>query len=136
VIRDPNLHMPSAVISPQLVKYGAASGFSFCMSLGLSVAFRWLGLSSEVAFAVTLATMVCINFAVLGSWVFRSVRGSRAQQFSKFVMSSLGFRSAEFVAFLVLHTWMAVPYTLSVVLILGASAIAKFLVLRGFVFAR
>lgn len=120
----------------QFYRYGVASGLSFCISLALAEAFRLLEVSAEVAFAMMLATMMCINFTVCRVWVFRGSAGSIRRQFATFVLSSLGFRSAEFVLFLVAYTWAGAPYTLTVVLVLGTFAVLKFIVLRRFVFRR
>lgn len=118
----------------QLFRYGLSSLLSFCLTLGFSEAFRLLDLGDEVAFAITLATMICINFTMCRIWIFRGSDGSIHRQFVAFVLSSLGFRTSEFLVFLTVYTWMGMPYTPTVVLILGASAIAKFFFLRGAVF--
>jgi putative flippase GtrA len=120
----------------QFYRYGVASGLSFCMSVALAEAFRLLEVSAEAAFAMMLATMTCINFTVCRVWVFRGSEGAIHRQFATFVLSALGFRSADFVLFLVAYTWAGAPYTLTVVLVLGISAVLKFIVLRRFVFRR
>jgi putative flippase GtrA len=126
----------SSMPSPQLLKFGLASGFSFCMSLGLSAAFRWLHVGAEAAFALTLVCMICVNFTICRLWVFKgSVRRAPIRrQFAAFALSSLGFRSAEFVFFLAIYTWLQAPYLTAVVLVLGTSALAKYFFLRRVVF--
>jgi putative flippase GtrA len=120
----------------QCARYVAASAFSFCVTVGLAESFRYLGIRPEVAFVLTLATMTCINFGTCSLWVFRGSRKSMWSQFAGFALTSLAFRVSEFVAFLVVYSWLGMPYTLCVVGVLGVSAMAKFILLRGIVFAR
>jgi putative flippase GtrA len=120
----------------QLARFLAASALSFCMTVGLAEGYRYLGMRPEAAFALTLAMMTCISFGICRVWVFRGSRRPIWSQLAGFALTSLAFRTSEFVAFLVVYSWLGLPYTFCVVGVLGVSALAKFMLLRTFVFAK
>lgn len=77
------------------------------MTVALSEAFRLLAFRAEIAFALTLSTIICINFVVCSVWAFRGNGGGRTPA-----------------------VWVV---RLDV---LGLSAVTKFRLLRGIVFAK
>gem|GEM_PF-5319599 len=79
-------------VGAHFVRCVCASGFSFAMTVALSEAFRLLAFRAETAFALTLSTIICINFVVCSVWVFRGNGGAVRRQFGLFVLTSLGFR--------------------------------------------
>jgi hypothetical protein len=124
------------VIRATVAKYGVASAASFVLTLLVARLAKLLFVSDELAFAVTLVVMTCLNFLACRYWVFGRGDMPVHRQFLSFIAAAAGFRGAEFVLFIVLHTLCGVPYDLAVASLLCVSAVAKFLFFRGYVFRR
>ncbi len=111
------------------------SGVSFGLNLGITaVGHEWLGLSEELAFFLSIATLMVINFLAYRYLIFEDSEGSVAEQAIRFLATAIGFRSAEYLTFLAVHTWLGVHYLLAVTGVLGFSFVAKFLFFGRFVF--
>ncbi len=111
---------------------GAVSfGLNLAITAGLH---ERLAATEELAFLVALAVVLVVNFSVCRRFVFRSTDRDTARQFREFVLSSIAFRGAEYLAFLGVHSWFQVHYLLAATLILAASTAVKFVFYRGFVF--
>ena len=109
---------------------------SFATNAGLTVLLHEvLGVPTELAFLAGMATVMAINF-VAGRRIFEARDGDARTQLARFVASAIGFRAAEYVAFLVIHTWLGADYRLAVCGVLLVSFLAKFFFFRAVVFAR
>lgn len=108
---------------------------SFGLNLGITAAgHEWLGLPEELAFLISLGTVMVINFLACRYLIFEASEGSATQQAIRFLASAIGFRSAEYLTFLAIHTWLGVHYLIAVTGVLGFFFVAKFLFFGRFVF--
>lgn len=111
------------------------SGVSFVVNLGLTHGLHEvLGASAELAFLISLATVMVMNFLACRYFIFDAREGDFRGQAVRFLMSALLFRGVEYLAFLVIHTWLGVHYLLAIAGVLGASFVTKFLFFGRFVF--
>jgi len=119
----------------EAIRYGAASGLSAVITLGLPVVLHELaGLDPRLAVAIAFAVVFVVNFLTTRYLVFRD-KGSVARSLPRFLASSLAFRGGEYLGFLGLyHAGLA--YWLAQILVVGASFVLKFFTLRRFVFQR
>ena len=83
---------------------------------------------------MALATVMALNFAALRFVVFRGSRVPAGRQFAEFAASTLGFRCAEYIGFLALHTGLGLHYLATIVLVSAVSVVAKFFFYRTAVF--
>jgi len=126
-----------SVLFGQLFKWGFLSGFSFLLNIGLLFTIHEIiGLSEEVAFALSLLTVFLANFIILRNYIFKTGESNWKRQFIYFFYSSLCFRIFEYLLFLILHSWFRTYYLLAAIIILGLSSISKFLFYRSFVFRK
>lgn len=110
-------------------------GLAFGLNLAITVtAHGVLGLPANVAFAIALVILFFVNFFGFRRFVYRAC-GPAHRQMLRFLSALIPLRALELVAFLVLHNWVGIGYLLAAALILAASAIAKFLIFRQWVFA-
>ncbi len=120
-----------------ILRFGTSGALSFAVNLGGTAFLHELcGFGEEVAFAVALAVVFVMNFLVMRYYVFPGPQRSVTTQLAMFGASSVGFRGAEYLAFLILHTWLRTQYALAIVAILALSFVCKFVFYRGVVFAR
>ena len=101
------------------------------LGLGLNVGItafvhEVLGVSEELAFAVALACVVSFHFLSGRYVIYGAAAGDPKRQLLRFGLATGGFRGAEYLGFLVLHTLVGVPYLAVIVIVLGSSFIAKF----------
>jgi putative flippase GtrA len=118
---------------PGLIRFGAVGGATFATNIGLTAFLhQGVGLAAEVAFALSLGTVVIISFLACRYFIFESGSdGDPRPQALLFLLSTLTFRGAEYVAFLLLHTLFGVHYLAAVVGILITTFFAKFFFYRG-----
>ena len=120
----------------QMGRFAAMGAVGFGLNVAVTVSLHeWLGAPEELAFAVALVTVFVFSFLTSRYLIFSgaSRAGARKQLF-KFVLSSAGFRFAEYVGFLVLHTLFGLPYLVAIVAVLGASFLTKFFTYSTVVF--
>jgi putative flippase GtrA len=119
------------------VRFALLGGSSFALNFGITVGLHQVaGVREEIAFAVALATVFTMNFLGMRHFVYPGEHRSAGRQLVLFAISSASFRALEYLAFLVLHTWLRLPYTLVLVVVLGASFVAKYGFYKVWVFAR
>jgi len=109
------------------------------LSFGLNIGITWfvhevLGWDPAIAFAIALVTVFATNFFVLRHFVFEAGSGAAAGQAARYLSLALGFRLAEYAAFLVVHNGLRVPYLVTATVVLAASTIVKFFVYGSKVF--
>jgi putative flippase GtrA len=119
-----------------LTKFGLLGALSLIVNLAVTTGLHeLLGAAEETAFAVALATVLAMNFALCRYFVFeRASEGDAGRQLSLFVISSLGFRGVELLAFFVVHTFLGVQYVVAILSILATSVLVKYLFFRSVVF--
>jgi putative flippase GtrA len=104
---------------------------SATISLGLPVILHeWLGVPPELGVAAGFLTAFIVNLTMLRRVVFSSDR-SLSHDFVLFSLSTLSFRGAEYVAFLLLYSLVGINYVVALVLVLCISSAAKFLWYRS-----
>ena len=119
-----------------LIRFGALGGTTFATNISLTAFLhQGLGLSAEVAFALSLGTVLIISFFACRYWIFKtgSERDPRHQALL-FFLSTLAFRGAEYLGFLLLHTVFGIHYLTAVAAILITTFFAKFFYYRDAVF--
>jgi putative flippase GtrA len=110
----------------QVVRFGAMTLMSASVTVGLPIILHeFFGVRPHLAAAIAFAAAFLLNFLSLRRLVFRSERGA-ARDFVTFALSSLAFRGAEYVAFLLLTTMLRVHYVVALLCVLSLSALAKF----------
>lgn len=110
----------------QILRFGATSGMSAAITVGLPVVLHeGLGVTPQRGAAIAFCVAFLVNFFSLRRLVFRSATGL-GRDLGLFVISSLAFRTAEYVAFLALTTIAHIYYVAALVGVLGVSTVAKF----------
>jgi putative flippase GtrA len=111
-----------------------AAGFGLNIAVTVSL-HEGLGAPEELAFAVALAAVFVFSFLTSRYLIFAGAsHGDPRRQLLKFALSNAGFRAAEYVGFLVLHTMLRLPYLLAIVAVLGFSFLTKFFTYSTVVF--
>jgi putative flippase GtrA len=119
-----------------LIRFGAVGGATFTTNIGLTAFLhQGLGISAEVAFALSLGTILIISFFACRYWIFKTgSEGDPKHQALLFLLSTLAFRGTEYLGFLLLHTVFGVHYLVAVAAILVTTFFAKFFFYRDAVF--
>jgi putative flippase GtrA len=118
------------------VRFGALGAVGFGLNIAITVSLHeWLGAPEELAFAVALATVFVFSFLTGRYLIFSGAsHGDPRKQLVKFAISSAGFRFAEYLGFLILHTVLGLPYLIAIVAVLGFSFLTKFFTYSTVVF--
>ncbi len=120
----------SSRLAGQVVRFGASTGVSALLSFGLPMLLHeQFGISESSAVAIGFAVAYVLNILLLRSFVFRS-NGSWREQLPRYLLANGIFRLAEYGGFLLLFYRLQIDYRISVICVLGVSAIAKFFVYR------
>lgn len=140
---------PAVVVSPKgdngpapstarrLGRYAALSVASGALNVGLTAACHHLaGLGEEASYAIALACVFAVNFAAMRQWVYRDTRHRHdaGAQLLKCALVSAGVRTAEWLAFVVLHTLLGMYYLVAIAAIMVGSFAMKFLLYDRLVF--
>jgi putative flippase GtrA len=119
----------------QLARYGTVSVISAGITLGVPMLLHeGLGVEARLAVAIALSVAFVVNFLAFQGWVF-GTRGAAGRSFVRFLVVSLAFRGAEYLAFLLLFTIAKLPYMVALVGILLLSFCLKFVTYQRLVFA-
>ena len=119
----------------RLARFIAVSVISFGLNLLVTFAVHEIfRQNEELSFAIALVTVFTFNFFAGRHFIYRATAGDPRKQIVRYVLSSGGFRFAEYVGFLVAHTAFNVHYLAAAVLVLGASFLCKFFFYGNFVF--
>lgn len=120
-----------------MFSYALLSAVSFVGNIGLTVGFHeWAGISSFLAVPMAMTLITLFNFFSVKCFVFKNGWHQWGKQLTGFIASIFAFRVAEYVAFVLLHGLMAVPYTPAYAFILALSAGGKFFFLRQVLFVQ
>jgi len=110
----------------QVVRFGVMTATSASVTVGLPIILHeFVGVRPQWAAAIAFGVAFLLNFLSLRRLVFRSERGA-ARDFVTFALSSLVFRGAEYVAFLLLISLLRIQYVVALLFVLSLSALAKF----------
>lgn len=127
--------MPGTLSAP--ARFVALGATSFSLNLGITAGLHeLLSVSPEISFAIALATVFCANFAAMRWWVFRGTGRPLLGQLLGFGLSSLCFRGAEYVGYLVLYRVAGLAYLVSALVVIGVSFGLKYVVYNSWLFAR
>jgi len=119
----------------RLFRFGALGGIGFVVNFGLTALLHEVAqLSAELAFAIALVVVFFGNFLSCRYLVFDDTAGDFKRQLLHYALASFGFRFAQWVSFLALHTWLGLPYLLAVAIVLASWFLIKFSFYRAFVF--
>lgn len=126
--------MTAGIDLPKLLRFGSGAALSFTSTLAITyAAVEWLGLDEKLSFAISLVGVFFINFWYLRLFVFQSEL-PWIRQLRDFFVASIGFRIAEYLAFLVLLDIFEIQYLLCVISVLVVSFVAKFFVFNFRIF--
>lgn len=118
----------------QALRYLFASGLSACVTLGLPVLLHEVaGFVEAAAVGISLMAAFILNFFTTKHFVFNS-KGNRYKEAALYGASSLFFRGAEYIAFLLLFNLLHLHYMVALVMVLVTSAAFKFLAYKFVVF--
>ncbi len=113
------------------IRFVLISGLSFVVNLGVTIVLHEVcGAPEEMAFAIALITVFFMNFFAMRHYIYSGTKGSLGQQFVVYAGSALGFRGLEYVAFIVVHSWLGLDYRVTVIGIIATAAVIKFLYYR------
>jgi putative flippase GtrA len=120
----------------RMARFAVMGAAGFGLNIGLTVLLHEvLGAPEELAFAVALAVVFAFSFVTSRYLIFEGAAGGDPRkQLVKFAVSNAGFRVAEYVGFLVLHTILGLPYLLAIVAVLAFSFLTKFFTYSTVVF--
>lgn len=119
-----------------LIRFGAAGGATFVINIALTAFLhQGLGVAAEIAFALSLGSILLISFFACRYVIFKTAsEGNVKSQALWYLVSTLGFRGAEYLAFLLVHTMLGVYYLVAILGILSVSFFAKFFCYHRMVF--
>jgi putative flippase GtrA len=119
-----------------MARFGAMGAAGFALNLAVTVSLHeWVGAPEELAFAVALAVVFVFSFVTSRYLIFAgAAHGDPRKQLVRFAISNAGFRVAEYLGFLVLHTLLDLPYLAAIVAVLGFSFLTKFFTYSTVVF--
>ena len=120
----------------RMARFAAVGLAGFGLNIAVTVALHeWLGAPEELAFAVALLVVFAFSFVTSRYLIFvGAAHGDPKKQLLKFALSNAGFRLAEYLGFLVLHSVLRLPYLLAIVAVLGFSFLTKFFTYSTVVF--
>ena len=117
------------------LRYLFVTGLSFITNLGLTVFLtEALTLPAEVSFAIALITVFVMNFLFMRYYIYVNQEGSATHQFIMYTFSAIGFRGLEYIAFLILHSWLGIQYAVAIIEIQICSSLFKFFYYKVVVF--
>lgn len=123
--------------SQSFIRYLFVTGLSFVTNFGLTVLLtEVVNLPEELSFAVALMVVFFLNFFLMRHYIYTGCEGSTKRQFIMYAFSAIGFRGTEYVAFLMIHTWLGVQYAVAIIGIQVWSSIVKFFYYGGLVFTK
>lgn len=120
----------------RFARFAAMGAIGFSLNIATTVSLHEvLGVREEFAFAVALVAVFLLSFFASRYLIFEgAARGDPKRQLGKFVFWNGGFRMAEYTGFLILHTILGMPYLLTIIAVLGASFLTKFVTYSNVVF--
>ena len=129
------MHAPTKTLG-RMARFGAVGAAGFGLNIAITVSLHeWLGAPEELAFAVALVAVFGFSFLTSRYLIFEGAsRGDAKRQLIRFVISNAGFRVAEYLGFLVLHTLIGLPYVPAIVAVLACSFLTKFFTYSTVVF--
>ena len=83
-----------------------------------------------ILFAAALLVVFLMNFFAMRHYIYNGRGGRAARQFTIYAGSAVGFRASEYLAFLIVHSWLGFDYRWAVVAITVGMACAKFFYYR------
>jgi putative flippase GtrA len=114
-------------MSARFIRFTAMGSLGLILNLGITAfVHEVLGASEELAFAVALAIVFSFHFLSGRYVIYGAADGDPKRQLLRYGLATGGFRAAEYLGFLVLHTIAGIPYLAVIVIVLGSSFIAKF----------
>ncbi|MFC1572480.1 GtrA family protein [Candidatus Eisenbacteria bacterium] len=120
-------HLPTRDTTWRFFRFCVLTVISFSINLGLTALLHEVfAIDERVSFAIALVVVFVVNFLMQRYYVYRAAGGSARRQLVLYLLSSLGFRGSEYLAFLLVHSVLGVHYLISVVGVLGVSFMAKF----------
>ena len=122
-------------VADRLLRFGLTGIASLGVCVGLTVVMHeWFGWAEELSFAMALVLTYVANFLSCRYLVFVGGGGQPGSQLLAYGLASLVFRGLEFGGFLVLHSWIGVPYVLAAIAVKVLAFVVKFLFYGRFVF--
>jgi putative flippase GtrA len=127
-------YIKEIVADGSAARFLVATGASMVFSLGGSAFFtEVIHLPARLSVAAALVLAFLFNFFFLRLFVFRST-APKGRQLLHFGLTSIGFRGAEYLLFLLLYETTGLPYMISLILSLGLSFVGKFIYHRQVTF--
>lgn len=121
----------------QTIKWFLASGVSFVLVLTITIfSHEAIGLPEEFSLAIAMVVVLGVNFFTCRYLVFESTHGAIFKQIAGFATSVITFRVFEYLAFLLFHTLIGLPYLPVLICIQFGAFMLKFVVMRQFVFRK
>ncbi|GAA0467178.1 hypothetical protein GCM10009096_04900 [Parasphingorhabdus litoris] len=110
----------------QIQKFVIVSATSATITLGIPIFLHEIfGVQEKIAVLVAFVVAYMVNFLSLRRVVFSSA-GTVRGDFLKFALSSLAFRTSEYLAFLLLHEMLNMTYILALLIVLTTATFLKF----------
>jgi putative flippase GtrA len=120
----------------ELLRFALVGALSYSLGVGLSAAFHGaLGLGEPLAVGLALAIVLCTNFLLARTFVFRS-RGPAHRELARFVATSVAARGGEYLLFLALLQALEINYLVALTAAMAVSNVLKFALYRSIVFRR
>jgi len=110
-----------------VIAFGIHVGVSALLHEGFHVA-------EELAVAVALITVFTGNYFLQRYYVYQAREGDPRRQLLLYFLSSLGFRGAEYLSFLLVHSVIGVQYLAAYIGVLLVSFMIKFFYYGNVVF--
>ncbi|MEM7068816.1 MAG: GtrA family protein [Pseudomonadota bacterium] len=116
-------------------RFAGASLISATLNLSLPVILHEIfGIEKNPSVACTLVFTFFFNFWITRNYVYQNRNGVR-RQFTLFLIADVGFRLAEYHAYLFVSRHLDAYFVISLFLVLCASLVLKFLIQNYVIFA-
>lgn len=99
-----------------------------------SVLHEWFGVWLDGAYGVGLGAAFILNFLGMRYYVYGGPTRPFLVQLGGFFLSTIGFRILEYIAFSIVNGWFGAYYAFAILLVQGASFVAKFILYRFVLF--
>jgi len=124
-----------ALIKKQLPAFGATGAIGFVVNIAVTTAVKdGFGFPVEIAYLAGYSSALIIGFMICRHYVFKTASQSAGRQMALFLVSSLFFRSTEYLASLLLNKGMEIHYLLSLFIVTISAFFLKFIYYRKTVF--
>jgi len=133
--RDLQSIITSTFFSIKFIKFMFAGGLSYlCAFSQMYVYTQVFNIQNALAYAVTQALLIIMNFFIARQWIFFSLEENAFKQGMKYIAALFAFRFTDWCLFLFFNNYFGIRYYFSIILAMAIVFPLKFLVYKTRIF--